>query len=361
MLRWFVAVVIVLTLLSVLWLGMQLGERQGAHQTSVSLDGTPDTASVPEVAPTPPASRVTTSDAGDSLPAVGTPLSQVFDDLVARAARGDSRAACRLAFEIETCQTQLPQLQFSERIAQGLADVDASGLEGDDLLRLDLHMASVGRRLDARDALRAHCADVPQVSRARHVGWWRQAAMAGNLHAARGYVSGEALPLDQWMRNLGLVEQLRQDIEPLAWRQMHAGDLDMAWQLMVAHAQNPTPLQPGILSQAVEPDRVQALALALYMREALPRATGPTNELSSYLGFVDSWVTQLSATTDAEQLRRAEAQSREWNREIQPMGIPPLPSRRSMVDIDRNTERLESCAEAWAPDVPSARLGHTTQ
>lgn len=349
--RFAIGIFVAALLVAAVLLGMQLGARQGADPTrdAVVAPGPSPAAGPTDPLPVdsapPPAS---VAAARDPLPPLDTPLADVFDDLAARADRGDHQAACRLAFELQACSADLAQLRLAGRAAEGLASVDTDAMEGEQLAGFERQMASISRQFDARDALEAHCAGVPEVPRGRQVGWWRQAALAGNPEAARGYVTGEALPVEQWMQNLGAVEQMRRDLEPLAWRQMQAGDVTMAWHLMMAHARSPSLSPSGPLTQALEPDPEQALALAFYLREALPRAAGAGmagDELQQYLRRLDSWVGQFGADTDAAQLARAEAQGRAWSRDIRPMEIPQASTSTDVYGPGWNDERLESCSE----------------
>lgn len=112
------------------------------------------------------------------LPAPGTPLRLLFDQLRQRADQGDARAACRLAAELQQC----------EQVRQELAQLDdILGKLRSMFERTDDPNARAGgqRRIDDLTATRGQdllrkseqCVGAPAVTAAERAALWRSAAV----------------------------------------------------------------------------------------------------------------------------------------------------------------------------------------
>lgn len=347
--KWVVVVIALGALGAALWLGMKLGAQQAADSARVP----PTDATVPDVseasASDPPAPDLVSRAASAApLPPVDTPLAEVFDDLVARADRGDHRAACRLALELQTCGHDLG---LARLLAEGAArndSVDLSSLDNETLARMEAIVAHGERTFDHFETLVAHCRGVPEVSFGRRLGWWRQAAFAGHPAAVHEYVGGEAFPAHLWIRESAHLQAYQRDLEGLAWRTMQSGDLEMAWRLMNAHTPNPPMMRVDPLAQVLEEDAEVALALALYLRDAAEGASGIESTLNGFRQLADTLVQHLSPGLDADGVERAAARSRDWLQEIPPRPVDSSPFHRYRFGEEEGLryreERMRSCA-----------------
>lgn len=283
------------------------------------------------------------------LPPVDAPLADTFDELVALADRGDPRAACRLALELQDCQNELPRLEL---MAQSLtADApDTFQMETEfDLRQAEARLNYAQVHVDAHDVLRDYCSGIPEVPVDRRLGWWRQAALAGRRAPLQEFLSGASLPFHEWVRYADHLTWVRQQLEPMVWRAMQSGDLETAWHLMNALTPQPGLMRLDPLSQLVDADAEMALALAVYLEHAASRAEGDAEAVESLRIMAARTVPHLEAMLSPEQQRRAGAAARDWNRTIAPLPVTSSLFKRYHSGAESRgwlKGRMEMCGEA---------------
>lgn len=284
-----------------------------------------------------------------SLPPVDTPLADTFDELVDRADSGDYRAACRLALELHVCDHDLSQLQFFAENARLHAHIDTDLIADDQLEQVEARMIFAQSQVDAFEATQAHCRGVPEVGMGRRLGWWRQSAVAGSRASVQELVGGYALPAHEWMRHTDHLAWQRRELEPLAWRAIHAGDLETAWSMMNAVMPQPDMMRVVPLAQATDVDGETALALAVYLEDALGSATGDAAAIEGLRSQARILAFELENSLPPEAQARALATSREWRRTITPLPVDTSPFRRHAVDgdvLESRRARMGSCSES---------------
>ncbi len=211
------------------------------------------------------------------LPGADTPLLQIHDALVQRAAAGDARAACRLAAEHERCESSRQQLRAVD--AQE-AQVTRSLERQPAATELMQQRATQARnrlrgRRDSLAPVLANCEAVPPLSPTERTRYWRQAAVAGHLPAMRHYASGSAFRLHELMDALPALQVYRREAEPIAVRAATHGDVASMYALALAYASFDDGRRRSFLAQSITPDLSRALgwftALAQHPAiEALP-------------------------------------------------------------------------------------------
>lgn len=282
------------------------------------------------------------------LPPLDTPLADSFDELVARADRGDPQAACRLALELQVCDHDLSGLKFFADNAPRHASIDPGLIPDEQLEGLETAMINAQAQIDAFDIIQAHCRGAPEVDMARRLGWWRQSALAGSRAAMHELMGGTALPINQWMRHTDHLAWMRRELEPLAWRAVHAGDLETAWTLMGALTPQPSVMREMPLAQVTQGDGETALALAVYLHDALASATGNAEAIEAMReGARMTAAAMEDALTPGEQAR-ARAAGREWSRTITPLPVNTSPFARHMLGQEPQEERqarMQLCSE----------------
>jgi len=286
-----------------------------------------------------PAPRVESEPA--PLPSLDAPFAEVFDELRDRAARGDHRAACRLAAEAQRCGRVLDDArsiaEIGLRASQSDPDIDRSDWSPQRLQLVEAQLERVHRLVERVDGMEQHCSGAPGIAPGQKLAWWHQSARAGNPAAVRGLISGDAFPPDAWFNLLPQLEAIRRDLLPMAWRAHRAGDLEASIALKAAYADASRAGRVLPLSQVVEPDEATALALAVYVsqaRQLVPAvAAGPDGSPVFEFDLGDAARMQAASP---EALREAQAQASAWLEEsaegVVRMGVP---ERRARDAVDR--------------------------
>ncbi|VXB06832.1 conserved hypothetical protein [Luteimonas sp. 9C] len=241
---------------------------RGGHAAPETPSPTTASAGVPFVAPVegmPPgraAGRQAAAPQADApLPDPETPLLQIHDTLVRRAATGDARAACRLAAEHERCESSRQQLRAVD--AQK-AQMTRSLERQSTVTELMQQRATQARnrlrgRRDSLAPVLANCEAVPPLSPTERTRYWRQAALAGHLPAMRHYASGSAFRLHELMDTLPALQVYRREAEPIALRAASHGDVASMYALALAYASFDDGRRRSFLAQSVTPDLPRAL------------------------------------------------------------------------------------------------------
>ena len=194
------------------------------------------------------------------LPPTGQPLRLIHDDLVARAARGDARAACRLASEHERCdglaqQRRALQVQLDRhQLLIARSDLDESARAS-----LDAQQAKLQAFVDNVDLQLRPCEGATPADAGTRARYWRQAALAGHLPAMRHYASGNAFRFHELMETLPALQTYRGEAEAIATRAAAQGDVPSMLALAVAYADGGGGYRT-FLAQSVTPDLPRALA-----------------------------------------------------------------------------------------------------
>ena len=193
------------------------------------------------------------------LPAVGTPFRLTLDELQRRARAGDAAAMCRLAAEHADCV----RIRASLAVTSMMLDVEqariAAGQDGRDQPRRRSWTTERGEALLEESR---HCEGVPPITDRELVRQWRAAALAGSLPALEHYALGQAFEIRSLLSVLPELELYRRDAEAMAWRAVEAGSRTATRMLGMAYM--PDAHESGFapfLTQAVEPDAVEALAM----------------------------------------------------------------------------------------------------
>jgi len=197
------------------------------------------------------------------LPDVGTPLAQIHDTLVRRAAAGEARAACRLAAEHERCEMERVHLRSLGVQTQQLEDLVTRGsdLQPDDAQRrLTQRREALEQQLRDKQASVAQCDAVAPLAPEARARYWRQAALAGHVPSMRHYAIGNAFRWHDLMDALPALQTYRRDAEGIASRAAMQGDAASAYALAMAYADSDGGHWRPFLAQAITPDLTQALA-----------------------------------------------------------------------------------------------------
>jgi hypothetical protein len=252
---------------------------------------------------------------GAPLPPQDTPLRLVQAELTARARDGDAGAACRLAAELHRCEEVQRNLSnFDHEIEGRERFLDTIG-DAAQRAQMRQQMGSgslqTGERL-LRDA--ASCEGITQLSLAERVGYWRQAALAGNRGALLQYASGNAFQWRSVMEVLPQLQVYRREAEGLALRAAAAGDLRAVLALAAAYTPDERGRPRSLLAQSVQPDPARALALYRYAEtamaagdQALPRDVRER--------MFDRPRKALDGLLQSDDHQRADALAAQWQRE----------------------------------------------
>lgn len=206
------------------------------------------------------------------LPRLETPLRDSLATLRQRADAGEPAAACRLAAEFEYChqirhrlvaasEAMQEQEQFRINRSPGLSEETRQNMR-------DMMAANSERLLKESE----HCEGVPLSTPAERVHYWRQAALGGSVPALRHYAVGNAFRNNETLENLDALDVYRREAEALAWRGAASGDLLTGLALASALSPQRNELRRYFLAQAVQPDKVKALALHLHLKRQLESA-----------------------------------------------------------------------------------------
>lgn len=255
-------------------------------------------------------------------PPPDTPLQARLPGLRAGIARGDALAMCVLAAALDDCETygrRLTELQEYLRIAgraaasRGDRDAAAAFSANNARVRQDLEPNLLGWAKS--------CAGASDYSRAQRIDLWHDAAQAGNRNALATYGSGAAFHVAFADPLTGLEPQLaahRAQAETLTLLAARRGDVFAVSALASAYADNESVQQRSLLAQAVQPDRVKAVALYARLAramDALPQ--GRSNWLGRHYARFQLQRVREGLTPEAAV--RAQALGEEWDKSWAPI------------------------------------------
>ena len=249
------------------------------------------------------------TDSATPLPSLDTPLRLSLAELVRRADAGEPKAACRLAAEWSYCNSirrRLDSADYALELRVRQPEMERASLE------------SLKASTESLLAQAGRCEGVDEPPALRFASRWRQAALAGNPAAMRGYATGNAFHGVPMLDMLPVLVAYRGEAEAVARRAADGGDMGVA--LALAAAYSPLPTAVSLLKQSVRRDGVQALALYLRVRNAIS-AADLTAEAHRQL---QANIEQIGARLTTEQRDLARRMADEAPRlQMPPQGLPP--------------------------------------
>lgn len=249
------------------------GEAPVANATADAPAGSPASA----VKPTgfEMIAQVAPGFAAEPLPPLDAKIADIYDTLKARAERGDGKAACRLAIELQQCVWREAIIQDLDRATRRMENRPPSGNTDPRQAEWESRMLDMAQRqVDYAAALDARCKGLSDAQVAGHVDWWRTAALSGHVPSLVHYAKGDAFRLNATLDNLERLGTYKNDAERLMRAAAAAGSPEALQQLLIAYAPERSP-RGTLLQQAIAPDPAEAQAILRLMQErgiALPRS-----------------------------------------------------------------------------------------
>lgn len=316
------------------YLGWLQGRATGAPlaQASPEARARPTPAPDASVSPSPPAPIASAAP----LPPLETPLRDSLAMLRQRADAGEPAAACRLAAEFEYChQIRYRLVAASEALQEQerLRFDTATGLSEEARQNMRDMMAANSERLLKESE---HCENVPLSTAAERVHYWRLSALGGSTPALRHYAVGNAFRLNETLDNLDALAVYRREAEALAWRGAASGDLHTGLALASALSPRRNELRRYFLAQAVQPDKVKALALYLHLKRQLESAPAALGGLRAQIEQQSAeLLVDLDASAQARARELAAGYARDWTPVPRDSFVMPPPGARGTPDAAR--------------------------
>lgn len=240
------------------------------------------------------------------LPPEDTPLRLVLDDLQRRARAGEAQAQCRLAAEHAYCDDIRTALASATRMMEG-QQARVARMEGEDRqARVAANVVEhIGKRTERLLERSSHCDGVPPVSRAEIVRQWRAAALSGSRPAMVHYAVGNAFELRDTLDALPELAVYRREAESIARRAASRGSVTAVAALAAAYWPGSEDTAGAtLLTQAVEQDPVESLAMYLMLQAGIPegKAYDYTRETRH---VINDRVARLQAMLGPEDVARA--------------------------------------------------------
>jgi len=252
-------------------------------------------------APTPrkmPNSAASNGSAA-ALPPPGAPLTQIFDDLKARADAGDAAAASRLFSDLQHCVAAQRLGQFLPAMANRMLSGELPS-SPDEIERSDRQLDRVQRGLEFQQSTAAMCAGITPNQIAALVPATLAAAQLGDLQAADCYVGANLNAWPDVLSNPGWISDYKNSALPLANAAVQQGDWPMVGLLAAANAGNPR--SNNMLNQVTGTDTLQAYTYTKLMSLGQPAGTPPSSRSANALSTLSSQLTP-------EQVQGADAQA----------------------------------------------------
>lgn len=210
-----------------------------------------------------------------ALPVVGTPIAQVFDDLVKRADAGDRRAACRLAADLANCAWASRQTHAwgrmddaTRRAAREMQSMDAAS-EAEDAQKQSM---SIRLALDERVGKSAHlCEGLTAENQDRAFEFQLRAAELGHPGAAVDLALNPALDPGEFRRHLREWSNWQERAPQILDQALAHGDARAALTLATWYSQPSDSMPVRVGEGPVAPDATRA---ALYF-ELVDRTAAP--------------------------------------------------------------------------------------
>lgn len=286
-------------------------------------------------------------DSAAALPAPGTPLVQIHDELVKRAAAGEARAACRLAAEHERCEME--RVHLRALVAQQVQHENRAWHNGGPPPEeVQLHITQMReqqqRQIDDKQASVDQCDAAPPLSPDARARYWRQAALAGHLPSMRHYASGNGFRWHDLMDALPALQTYRREAEGIARRAAMQGDAASAYALAMAYADSDGGHWRPFLAQATTPDLTQALMWFSVLARHPDIARLPDGHPAA-LNVARQLATLQAAATPAESARAA--------RLSEAVALPRAPSAQAQLRPDGGFDDIapDACGETGFADA----------
>ncbi|MDR7192093.1 hypothetical protein [Luteimonas terrae] len=288
------------------------------------------------------------------LPEPGTPLPQIHDELVRRAAAGEARAACRLAAEHQRCEMErlnLRMLVIRNENNEAWASQHMQGQSEDAALHFAQMRAQAAQQIEDKRANVEQCDSAPTLAPEARARYWRQAALAGHVPSMRHYAIGNGFRWHDLMDALPALATYRREAEGIARRAAMHGDAASAYALAMAYADSDGGHWRPFLAQTVTPDVSQALAWFSVLSRHPDITSLPAGHPTAVV-VARQLAALQAAATPAEATRAA--------RQAQAVAIPDagagLTAQR-MIRPDGGMDDLapETCAESQFADAAPPR------
>nr|WP_298132180.1 hypothetical protein [uncultured Pseudoxanthomonas sp.] len=225
----------------------------------------------PSVQPT-----ATARGSSGPLPPLDTPLREALPELRRRADAGEAGAACRLAAEMDQCDSVRQRLEQTANVLTYSANAAERGPAPSpeaEARRRAMREAMV-KRSEQLLQESTHCEGVPAFAAGERVRYWRSAALGGSVPAMRHYAIGSPFRREDMLSNLEALRVYRQEAEKIALRAVEAGDFAVT--MTLAGAYSPARRSEGgsLLNQVVQPDAAKAWALLEQAQSLMGQAPG---------------------------------------------------------------------------------------
>jgi hypothetical protein len=238
------------------------------------------------------------------LPPLDARIADIYDELKQRAQRGDGKAACRLAIELQQCADRDFMLQGADRAAQMLQQ-DSGRRDDDNASEWEQRRRQFAQQqVDYALALDERCAGISEVQLGEHPDLWRRAALSGHVPSMVHYARGDGFRMRATLNNLDRLAQYKNEAERIMRAAAAAGSVEAAQQLSLAYADARGPWA-SLLQQAVKPNAVEAHSLYLLAKQrGYPPLADPGQ--SERWNRNSGWTDGQGYRVDAEQMAEAE-------------------------------------------------------
>lgn len=195
-----------------------------------------------------------------ALPPLDAKVADIYDELKARAQRGDGKAACRLAIDLQQCADRDFMLEGADRAAQLLQERGAPK-EGEASTWDERRLQFAQHQVDYALALDERCKGVSTAQMTEHSQLWRRAALTGHVPSMVHYARGDGFRMRETLDNLDALAQYKSEAERLMRAAAAAGSVEAAQQLALGYQQQRT-AWASLFQQAVKPNPNEALTLS---------------------------------------------------------------------------------------------------
>lgn len=275
-----IGLAVLLALAAVVFIGWYLLERspdlefasRSQHFAATDSSATPQLAGrggIPDAprdmtSGTPPIAKSLSSNgsqgtvAAPPLPPTDRPLADVFDELAERARQGDRHAACRLAWDLETC-ADLPRLvEIESTLVEWAAqERPASPAESRAAHRISAFSSRLARAQKV-------CAGLDASRTAQAMSMMRRAAELGDARSMARYALYPRFDPSRPLEQVDAMVAYRTDAPAFLERAVAAGDPIALFGLYHALARGEIMTRHGALP--IDADPVRALELGLVLR-----------------------------------------------------------------------------------------------
>lgn len=246
-----------------------------------------------------------------ALPSLSAPLKDALPRLKELAERGNSRAQCRIATEIQKCMRARRNLAFSESYIRG---AEARKSESD----LNGAMIVFGR--SSLESELAHCEGVDEIDAVEVAQFLRRSARSGNREAMLRYAAGAAFDMGSIIDLAEELQAYKRDAIAIARKAAAGGDGRAVIALASAYSPDSHIGAPPLLAQVTGEDVAQSLALFMYADRS---GIKPKDNAEGLDKFVRGRIDSLKLAASPDQIVWAERQASELART---WAAPRLPS-----------------------------------